>query len=388
VNNWGVLFHARGPGVGQCRCSLPKHCISVDRSIRKRLWKSLLSGQENLSRQVGARAFDDIAHSNGSRHGEFVHLRHTYNPPFGFQARPATHEKQLERHPLRVHLHQREYYGWGWRRGCADQSSTAWLRKPPFYPAFAEYTEAAATMSNAEDTSTTRQQLHSYVGRTTILDTRVTCQAPTFDNLTISLQDSSLVLTGFVRPRILTPRMGNQAFVLPPQNGSWKVCGGSVDTPVPFARVAAIENASYAGLPDQWRTSLCQLTEGDHLEISGGLVSEFKDYSAWTSMSRRNASQTVLLTWFSMSVQASERFGRTVLVRVTPKLQPQLCKPHPESQLKSGFNSRFSRSCSSLPRCATRHSIQRTSQSLSVLATGLNQRRNTILGRVGITSKT
>jgi hypothetical protein len=173
---------------------------------------------------------------------------------------------------------------------------TAWQRKAPFYPAFAEYSEPPAAQEGTSDTGLTlrailpyadplvRQSVHSYTGRTTVLDARVTCQIPQFEQLAIEGQQNALLLSGFVRASRLTPRLGNESWVYTPKSDTaeW-----SRNVSAPFLCIAPLANTSTWGVPDQWRSALCQLA-GDGTNdvdggIAGGLVSEFKNYSSWLS---------------------------------------------------------------------------------------------------------
>lgn len=175
---------------------------------------------------------------------------------------------------------------------------SAWQRKSPFYPAFAEYSEEPVKLDGVSDTGLTlraflpyadplvRQSVHSYTGRTTVLDSRVTCQVPKFENLTAQFQQNSLLLSGFVRATRQTPRLGNVT-LLPTSESRAGVVGWSHNTSVPFICIAPLANTTTRGAPDQWRTALCQLTENgeDNEGISGGLVSEFKNYPSWLAAS-------------------------------------------------------------------------------------------------------
>jgi hypothetical protein len=169
--------------------------------------------------------------------------------------------------------------------------STSWSLKPQSYPAFAEYTEDPVVSDGISDTGLTlraflpyadptrRQQLHSYSGQTTVLDARVTCQVPQFENFSMNYQGGFLVMVGFVRATLSTPRLGNETLFPDPTNTSIWIRNAST----PFACIVPLSNSSTEGVPDQWRTSVCQLANDgrDDDGIAGGLVSEFRDYSTW-----------------------------------------------------------------------------------------------------------
>jgi hypothetical protein len=189
-----------------------------------------------------------------------------------------------------------------------EMRTAGWYRKPPFYPAFAEYREPPFEQDGVSDTGltlramipslseNTRESLQYFSGNTTVLDTRVTCQRPRLEmmNLTISTTDNTfesnntIVVTGQVWPTIRTPRLVNittQTFVTNDSAyglyefeniGYWFNC-------------SAANNASYDGndygfdsgsdlLFVQWRTSLCQLGSQPSFAYAGGLLSEFFEY--------------------------------------------------------------------------------------------------------------
>jgi hypothetical protein len=126
---------------------------------------------------------------------------------------------------------------------------SAWTRKAPFYPAFAEYREPPANGSGFSDTgvtlraflpyadSLTRQKVHSYTGNTTVLDARVTCQVPLFEDLHVDDQGGTLLLSGFVRPTRSTPRLGDQTLIYTPKNvtdiSDWSHNAVSLHLPIP-----------------------------------------------------------------------------------------------------------------------------------------------------------
>lgn len=85
---------------------------------------------------------------------------------------------------------------------------SAWTSNPPFYPAFGEHTEPAPTNDRTSDTgpllraflpyatAESRQTVKNYVGKTMVLDARVSCQLPVFENFNGS--DYYSVVTGTV----------------------------------------------------------------------------------------------------------------------------------------------------------------------------------------------
>lgn len=170
---------------------------------------------------------------------------------------------------------------------------TTWSKKPSFYPTFAEYSEPPYEEEGMSDTGVTlraflpfvaaqdRHVIQKFVGRTTVLDSRVTCQVPEFEGegLQIDKGSGSMSLSGSVRATKNTPRLGNftMRMVPAPENTHDPV----FNMPVLFKCLVPIEGVEHfdddiaSGQP--WRITLCQLGEGGGTSsISGGLVSEFK----------------------------------------------------------------------------------------------------------------
>ena len=151
---------------------------------------------------------------------------------------------------------------------------TSWLRKASVYPAFAEYSEPPFIEDGVSDTGLTlraflpyssaqdRENTYEYNGRTTVLDSRVTCQLPNLEGETVQVDiDDSLLLTGSVRATRATPRLGNVTnSVIPWANESGYE--SFYNASVPFFCIASsgIEGSD-TDFDNQWRTTLCQLGE-------------------------------------------------------------------------------------------------------------------------------
>ena len=168
---------------------------------------------------------------------------------------------------------------------------TSWSRKASVYPTFAEYSEPPFLEDGVSDTGLTlraflpyssaqdREDTYRYNGRTTVLDSRVTCQLPNLEGETVQADlDGSLYFTGSVRATRATPRLGNVTISLVP----WANASGYdnvYNESVPFFCVAPSDNeGSFTNLTNQWRTTLCQLGEcsSETFSVAGGLISEFK----------------------------------------------------------------------------------------------------------------
>ena len=171
------------------------------------------------------------------------------------------------------------------------EEQTSWKRKAAVYPTFAEYSEPPFIEDGVSDTGLTlraflpysaaqsREDTHSYSGRTTVLDSRVTCQLPELEGETVQAEGEELLhLVGSVRATRATPRLGNLT-VNPVMYANGTGFDESYNTSVPiFCVVPVGDGETEINSTNQWQTSLCQLGEGSTAEhaISGGLISEFK----------------------------------------------------------------------------------------------------------------
>ena len=165
---------------------------------------------------------------------------------------------------------------------------TSWSRKASVYPTFAEYSEPPFIEDGVSDTGLTlrallpyssaqdREDTYSYNGRTTVLDSRVTCQLPNLEGEAVQADlDSSLYFTGSVRATRETPRLGNVTFYWADVPRNEKIYNASV----PFFCIAPSDKENgETNLTNQWRTTLCQLGEcsSQNFSVAGGLISEFK----------------------------------------------------------------------------------------------------------------
>ncbi|KIW07211.1 uncharacterized protein PV09_02076 [Verruconis gallopava] len=168
--------------------------------------------------------------------------------------------------------------------------STTWLRKPQMYPTVAEYSQPRYIEDGVEDTgislraflpltaASDRETLHEYIGRTTVVDTRVTCQVPDLLNAMVQASSTLLTLNGTVRATTKTPRLGNFTAVISNVQDSNGQIPYEYNVPVPFSCTAGSdgEGDTITKAAGQWRVSLCQLGETSSV-ASGGLVSEFRD---------------------------------------------------------------------------------------------------------------
>jgi len=101
--------------------------------------------------------------------------------------------------------------------------------------------------------SSIRQSIHTYTGRTTVLDARVTCQTPRFDNITAQYRGGGLIVAGYIGATNFTPRLSNQTWV----RGPGFLTNWIENESVPFACAVPLANSSTLGVPDQWRISIC-----------------------------------------------------------------------------------------------------------------------------------
>lgn len=93
-------------------------------------------------------------------------------------------------------------YNWNeaekdWKYPDQERAVSAWLRNPPAFPAFAEFSEGIDVPENVDDTGTvlraflpfqdaqSRETITRYSGKALVLDARVSCQRPYFQNLSM-----------------------------------------------------------------------------------------------------------------------------------------------------------------------------------------------------------
>jgi hypothetical protein len=124
----------------------------------------------------------------------------------------------------------------------------------PYFPTFAEYTEAPMVSEGVVDTGLairalfpivsqpSRYVLRDYKGNATIFDSRVVCVRPEVSNLSIKFVGGSLNLLGTLRPGITTP-----IYSVPPQNKSKRAVVVDPDPPPPPPDFAVL-NCSIARL--------------------------------------------------------------------------------------------------------------------------------------------
>ncbi|KAI9725757.1 MAG: Mitochondrial outer membrane protein iml2 [Chrysothrix sp. TS-e1954] len=170
-----------------------------------------------------------------------------------------------------------ENYGSGWAQQTAD------------FPTFAEYSEPPTDEPGIDDTGltlramlpfgsqATRQNLHNYEGAAMVVDTRVTCQAPAFDGLPVTIIPDGLdilQLNASILSRQPTPRLFNQTLQFGNLANFELLYNQSIDIGC---------NVSIGDVSDLWQVSLCQLPE-DGLPFAGGLVSEFQPYPPFDEM--------------------------------------------------------------------------------------------------------
>jgi hypothetical protein len=175
-------------------------------------------------------------------------------------------------------------------------SSGAWNRKISKYASFAEYSESPYEADGVSDTGVTlraflpfgtaqdRENLESYEGKATVLDARVTCQVPQFQNATISWDGDSF--QGSLTPTRNTPRLANATFGIGSSDGSSETMDIHPDRSRDFD---CFINWNFWDGPStdvptkpEWRIALCQLWKSNDKYAEknlGGLVSEFFDPS-------------------------------------------------------------------------------------------------------------
>ena len=167
---------------------------------------------------------------------------------------------------------------------------SGWNQQTATFATFAEYAEAPIDDPGVDDTGVTlraflpfssqatRQNLHSYEGYTTTVDTRVTCQAPTLDGAPLTVipdGSNTIIFNASILARQPTPRLFNHTF-------QW---ANAISGEIEFNRSIGVGCFAPVNLglnTPSWRTSLCQLPE--NMPYAGGLVSEFQQNPPFDEM--------------------------------------------------------------------------------------------------------
>lgn len=155
---------------------------------------------------------------------------------------------------------------------------STWLRSPPTFPIFAEYREEVRVAEDVDDTgvllrafvplpqTSKRETLRSYSGKATVLDSRVSCQAPLLDDLNVTrtqgytILDFKHIITGAYRP----PRAAERLVPTSEQ--------------IPFSCDLSLEPLGQSSL-----CSLsCPFNDKGNITCIGGLLSHFANRSKVT----------------------------------------------------------------------------------------------------------
>lgn len=166
--------------------------------------------------------------------------------------------------------------------------AVTWTRVASIYPTFAEYFEPPYVADGVSDTGLTlraflpfkdlqdRETLQEYVGSSTVIDARVSCQVPYLTGGMVSLNGTNdrVIVDGALTPTRYTPRLANATY------------SSNYSSTTPFSCAAPLLSDDGS----QWPLSFCQLqTEptGDKflpITVSGGLISEFLNMSTWLDL--------------------------------------------------------------------------------------------------------
>ena len=190
-------------------------------------------------------------------------------------------------------------------KSTAGYSNAYWSERAPFYPIFAEYREEASeSPDGVSDTGLTlraylpiadqesRSHLRNYSGKATVIDTRVICMPPEWNNETLRASiawDGSLYLAGDISPTVHVPRLD--------------ICAKSAEFQASFL------------LSKGWNYQLLELNNTK--DIAGGLISEFEPLSGDSSCSNgfkktpkaRLAYLAVNITVASVPMNATKSLG-------------------------------------------------------------------------------
>jgi hypothetical protein len=179
--------------------------------------------------------------------------------------------------------------------------SSTWLRKPPFYPTFAEYHQPPPTdlEDGISDTGLTlrafvplqdgqsRSLLATWEGRANVLDSRVVCMRPNLTLEKVHIADGTLALTGLFNAQFNASTSGVELWTIsfndvvnPLSNWDSRpainfTCLAPLSAQTATGSGLSQNNQSLAERSDiaEWRLSICQPYG---LTSPGSLVSEFQ----------------------------------------------------------------------------------------------------------------
>lgn len=192
---------------------------------------------------------------------------------------------------------------------------TAWTVNPSSYPTFGEYTEPPA-QSTQDDTGVvlraflpmadaeSRQTVRNYTGTALVLDARVSCQAPAFDNLTLSApfygNISGTVTNSTASPRLQTiiPTKFLCTFAGPSQRS---ICQIGID--YAFLYIGSLESQFRSGNSTYGTAFLVIDPTGDVVSQKTLATSDLSSSSAakstrgsWTDVSHPSAESTISIS--------------------------------------------------------------------------------------------
>ncbi|KIX05647.1 uncharacterized protein Z518_03619 [Rhinocladiella mackenziei CBS 650.93] len=214
--------------------------------------------------------------------------------------------------------------------------ASSWLRNPVAYPVFAEYSEPAEQISGVDDTGVllraflpfplaeSRERLRNYSGNALVLDSRVSCHTPEFDNVTDIIEqiDRSIFPgeIGNITGRVTTTKYTNRTLVpdepLPFTcylDGSYSIC----QLNVPLLNFSSI-------VPYRRGTTNKKLYPAGN-NFAGGLLSEFSNitgvdyepHNVWNKEGFWNDGQVIPLWGISYLVISSSIVDETKFTNFT-----------------------------------------------------------------------
>lgn len=195
---------------------------------------------------------------------------------------------------------------------------STWFQSPPAFPQLAEHGEKASVAARIDDTGVVlralvpfpqtpkRESLRNYLGNAIVLDSRVSCQAPIFDNLRVNFErgeedpvrdfDDYHAISGTVRPSRAADR-------LPPTSGQMIFSSAMSEASIPQSSLCSLAcwmgiYVFFSGLLSQFVNSTEPITMPPHSSTEGGNLSVTwgHPYLFWDApIEPRNLSNSTIL---------------------------------------------------------------------------------------------
>ena len=177
-----------------------------------------------------------------------------------------------------------------WAYPLQPRAAKPWLRNPPAFPTFAEFSEPIGVPEHVDETghllraflpfqdAQSRETISEYSGKALVLDARVSCQRPEIQQLYVDRNSSSMSLVGaFSKTHDVPGRLGSASSV-------------------PF-------NCPYPDIFNKHFSIICQPSGLRHSD--GKLMSELRDAKQWSTLAE---------SWSNGSLSMDDRPNAAYLV--------------------------------------------------------------------------